>query len=281
MSQVTKLANLINPEVMGDFINKKLTDAIKFAPLAVIGNELNGQAGDTITMPVWKYIGDAQDLAEGVEGDISQLSATSTKVKVKKAVKNVAITDEAVVSGLGDVVGQAELQLVQSIANKIDNDSLTALKGVSELTHEAEAFNSDFIADALTLFGEDVEEASVCMINAKNYAILRKDPAFVHVANGAVFMSGHVGNIYGCNVVVSNKIADTEVFIVRHGALGIEIKRELNLETERQVLKKQTIISVDKHFACYLRDASKAIKGTITGGAGLSAKGKKGAKVEE
>ena len=62
----TKLSNLLNPEVVASYIDTKLVDKIKLSPLAVIGTELQGRPGNTLTLPVWSYIGDAADLAEGV-----------------------------------------------------------------------------------------------------------------------------------------------------------------------------------------------------------------------
>lgn len=264
MSQtITKLSNIINPQVMGAFLDKKIVDKIKFSPLAVIGHDLQGQAGNTLTIPTWNYVGDAEDLAEGIEGNVTNLTATTSQVTVKKAVKNIGITDEARLSGYGDPMGQIENQLATAIAQKIDNDVLEALKSVSTLTHSGE-FGLDYVADALVKFGEDIDETTVILISAKNYGILRKSPEFVHVANGQVVISGQVGTVYGCPVVVSNKIADTEAFLVRYGAIGIEVKREVNVEVDRDVLKKQTIVSADRHYVAYVRDASKVIKGTIT-----------------
>ena len=252
------LNNLINPEVMGQFINKKLVDAIKFSPLAEIGHELQGRAGDTLTMPVWAYIGDAEDLAEGQEGSISQLTASTREVKVKKAVKNVELTDEAVLSGLGNPVGQAELQLAMAIAQKVDNDCIEALRGAT-ITHEG-AVSFDTIADALVNFGEEVEGHTVVYVSPKQYAGLRKDPLFETIANGEVKISGVVGRIMGVYVAVSQKVKDTEAFLVRAGALGIELKRDVVVETERKMLSKKTIIGVDKHYVAFLKDDSKAIK---------------------
>jgi len=258
MSTTTMLSNLINPEVMGQFINKKLVNAIKFAPLAEIGHELQGTPGDTLTLPVWAYIGDAEDLAEGAEGKISQLTASTRKVKVKKAVKNVELTDEAVLSGLGNPVGQAELQLAMAIAQKVDNDCLEALR-TATLTHNG-AVDFDNIADALVHFGEEIEGHSVIYVSPKQYAALRKDEAFEVIANGEVKISGVVGRIMGVYVAVSQKIQDTEAFLVRSGALGIELKRDVAVETERKMLSKKTIIGVDKHYVAFLKDDSKAIK---------------------
>lgn len=265
MSTTTKLQNLINPEVMGSFIDAKLVDAIKFAPLAEIGYDLQGVPGNTLTFPVFAYIGDAEDLAEGAEGAVSQLTASTTQVTVKKAVKNVELTDEAVLSGLGDPVGQTEKQLLISIASKVDKDCLEAVKKVSTLTHEG-TFGKDYVADALVKFGEDMDEMTFIYINALNYSILRKAEEFVHIQNGQAIVSGQIGTIYGCPVVISNKVGDDEVFFIRRGALGIEVKREVSMETERNVKAKKTLISADKHYVAYVKDASKVIKGTISGG---------------
>ena len=47
----TVLSNMVNPEVLTPMINKKLTDYMKFAPLATIDTTLVGRPGDTVTMP--------------------------------------------------------------------------------------------------------------------------------------------------------------------------------------------------------------------------------------
>lgn len=260
---ITKVANLINPEVMGSFLDKKMIDLIKFSPLAVMGYDLQGNPGDTLTIPTWNYVGDAEDLAEGVEGNVSNLTATTSKVKVKKAVKNIGITDEARLSGYGDPMGQIEHQLAVSLASKVDNDVLKAIKEASTKTHQG-TFGIDFIADALVQFGEDIEETTFVYIHPKHLATLRKSPEYVHVANGQVIISGQVGTVYGCPIVVSNKMEDNAVYFIRGGAIGIEVKREVAVETDRDVLKKQTIVSADRHYMAYVRDASKLVKGTIS-----------------
>lgn len=272
---ITNLSNLVNPQVMGTFLDKKMIDLIKFSPLAVVGHDLQGNPGDTLTIPTWNYVGDAEDLAEGVEGNVSNLEATTSTVKVKKAVKNIGITDEARLSAYGDPMGQIEHQLAVALASKVDNDVLKAIKECNTNKHEG-VFGIDFIADALVQFGEDIEETSYVYIHPKHLATLRKSPEYVHVANGQVIISGQVGTVYGCPIVVSNKMEEDAVYFIRQGAIGIEVKREVSVETDRDVLKKQTIISADRHYMAYVRDASKLVKGTITEAEELSkAKAKK------
>ena len=263
-TNATKLAELINPEVMGAFAERKLEAEFKFAPLAVVGHELQGQAGDTLTIPVWGYIGKAEDVAEGQPIPISKMGQTKTTVKVKKAGKGIELTDEAVLSGLGDAVGEGEKQLAEAILDKVNKDCFDALMGTTTLQHTTTAgLNADEVADALVQFKEDVHEGQVLFVSPKRYAQLRKDPAWVTVLAGEKFISGQVGEIMGCSVVVSNTVADDKALIVRAGALGLELKRDTMIESDRDIIHKSTIITIDKHYVAYLKDASKVIKITM------------------
>ena len=266
-TNATKLAELINPEVMGAFAERKLEAEFKFAPLAVVGHELQGQAGDTLAIPVWGYIGKAEDVAEGAPIPISKMGQTKTTVKVKKAGKGIELTDEAVLSGLGDAVGEGEKQLAEAILDKVNKDCFDALMGTTTLQHSTasgDTLNADEIADALVQFKEDVHEGQVLFVSPKRYAQLRKDPAWVTVLAGEKFISGQVGEIMGCSVVVSNTMGDDKALIVRAGALGLELKRDTMIESDRDIIHKSTIITIDKHYVAYLKDASKVIKVTIT-----------------
>ena len=125
----TMLSNLIDAEVMADAISAKIDSKIVVAPFAKVDTTLEAKnAGDTITVPQFAYIGDAEDVAEGVECGTVVLAATTTEAKVKKAMKAVELTDEAVLSGYGDPVGETNGQLAKAIAAKVDSDAMAALQ---------------------------------------------------------------------------------------------------------------------------------------------------------
>ena len=107
----TRIQDLINPQVMADMISAKVAKKIVVSPFAKIDNTLQGQAGDTITVPAFAYIGDAVDVSEGNSVDATRLTASSTSFGIKKAMKAVTLTDEAVLSGYGNPVGEATGQL--------------------------------------------------------------------------------------------------------------------------------------------------------------------------
>lgn len=263
---ISKLEHMINPQVLTAFLSTKLTDAIKFAPLADVSTELMGQPGNTLTMPTWKYIGNANDLPEG-ESDVPViLQATSSQVKVKKAVKSVEISDEAVLSGYGNPMEQIGRQLLQAISSKVDTDIVEALGKVDEKRKfdAKKALDKDVIADAVVMFGEDLDEDMFLFVSPAQYSELRKDKDFVYIDNGQAKITGQVGMLYGVNIIISNKINDkkgnVENFLVKRGAFGIELKRAVEVETDRDVLKKTTVVSADEHYVAYVKDESRVVK---------------------
>ena len=255
---LTKLSNMINPEVLGAFLETKLVDAIKLSPLAVVGTELQGRAGNTLTLPTWQYIGDAADLAEGDADTPVALETQSREIKIKKASKSVEITDEALLSGYGNPADEIASQLLTSIASKVEADCFAAL--ATGTLKQVGAVEADTVADALVKFGEDLDEEMFLFINPADYAAIRKNPNFAYVNGQQMTIGGTVGFIFNCAVVVSNRVAATSAYIVKRGALGIELKRGVNVESDRDILRKTNVYSVDEHYVAYLRDDSKVIR---------------------
>lgn len=268
----TLLANLINPQVMADLIDKKLVNLMRFAPLATIDATLQGRPGNTITVPSFNYIGDAATVAEGADISISQLTATPATATIHKIGNGVQITDEAVLSGLGDPIGEAIKQLALSIASQVDNEFLNVLAAITSpmVFTAATAGTLAFadIADALELFGEDIDEGGVkaLLVSPKQYTLLRKSNGWLPASDisADIALKGVVGMVQGCQVIISNKLKEASnkenAYIVKPGALRLFMKRNTLVESDRDIINKSTVITADKHFAPYLYDASKAIK---------------------
>lgn len=264
----TLLANLVDPEVIADLMEKKLIDAIKFAPLAVVDTTLQGRPGSTILIPSYNYIGKAAVTAEGADITINQLTQSTSEVKIHKVANGVQITDEAVLSGYGDPLDEAATQLALSIADKIDEELLTSL-GTATLTHVASGsvVDAEDIADALVKFGEDIDGDKVVLVDKYTYAGLRKSTTWMPASDIAaeILLRGVVGQVQGCQVVVTNRITDGSVYIVKPGALALYLKRDTMIESDRDIINKSTVLTADKHEVTALRDASKVIKVNVAG----------------
>ncbi len=269
----TKLANLINPQVIADFIDQKLVDNIVFSPLAEIDYTLEGRPGNTLNYPAFRYIGDAETLGEASTLSVATLTASMVSVTVHKIAKGVELSDEAVLSGLGDPIGESVSQITLAMASGIDNEMLSTLTNDigSTMTYQTSASTvapSDTdIIDALELFGEDIDGVKVATVPPAVYTKMRKTgkdngnwiPASELAANIAI--KGAVGEYQGCQVIVSNKLKTSgNIFIVKPGALRLILKRGAQVETDRDILRFTNVITGSVHFATYLYNASGAIK---------------------
>lgn len=263
---ITKLENLVNPEVVADTISFELEKAIKFTPIAVTDKTLVGQAGNSIGVPKYSYIGAAEDYGEGEEISTTTLTATMTPVTIKKAAKAVEITDEAMLSGTGKPIDEATKQLTTSIADKIDNDILAQLKTDSDakvVGSATTAFSLNLVSDALDEFNDEVlGEKKYLFVNPLAMGILRKDETFTHASQlgDTTLMTGVVGTVYGCQVVPTRKLEATESLLVKEGAVTLYIKRDVNVETARNILTKTTTISADEHYVAATRDVRRFVR---------------------
>jgi hypothetical protein len=254
----TKRTNLIDPQVLGAYLDVKLIDAVKLSPIVNVDNTLVGQPGSTLDLPKYKYIGIADgDIPEGQAMVPVKLQAEPEQVQVKKAGKAVSISDEAMLAAYGDPVNEIGNQLLLAMADRIETD-LYAEMAKATLTHDAAAFNKDAVADALVKFGEDIDGEMYLFIAPKDFAELRKDKDFIHVDNGVI--TGERGMIHGCRVVVSNRVGENAAYIMKPGALALVMKRNVMVEADRDILKGMNVYACNEHYAVQLRYEDKVIK---------------------
>ena len=261
----TNLAQLLDPQVIGEFLDVKLINAIKLSPLVEIDRTLEGVPGSKLTLPKFGYIGDAEVLAEGGELTFDQLTETTVEVAVKKVAKGVKITDEAVLSGYGDPVNEIGKQLLMAVASKVEADLYNAVKtGVGVHTVTGEAFAKENIVDMKAKFREDMEaDTLVLFVTPELYAKLVKDPDFVNIAQGEKIMSGHIGTLFGVNIVVANRV--TKPFMMKQGAIELLMKRNVIVETDRNIKNFTNQFVVSDHYGCYVKYADRIVRydGTI------------------
>lgn len=285
---ITKIEDMIVPEVMADMISAKVEQKVIISKIAKVDTTLQGQPGNEVTVPQYKYIGDAEDVAEGVAMGTAKLETGSTSFTIKKAGKGVSITDEAILSGYGDPVGEANKQLATAIANKIDNDVVdvinkeyavgTAEDGVKLIYDgSAKVINYAGVVDAEDLFDEEVSSDKVMYVHPKQMTQLRKDPDFLSADkyDGKVMVSGEVGKIGTCRIVRSKKVKldSTSAYYLNPivkltndaeteedaPAVTIYLKRDTQVERERKADSGITNIFTNKHYGVALTNATKVV----------------------
>ena len=272
----TKLENLVDPEVMAPMISAKLQKAIVATPFARIDTTLQGRPGSTITVPKYVYIGDAEDLAEGDNATATTLTTTTAEYTIKKAVKQVRLTDEAVLSGYGNPVGETNNQLALALASKVDQDVMDALQTATvEYDGSASAISYNGIVDAIDLFQEEENVEKVMFIHPSQVSELRKDANFIdrNKYGNQVMVNGEIGMVANARIVPSKRVPkETGSYYCpivelrpeeQTGddipAVTIYMKRNVNVETDRDLVNYTTLIGADEHYVAALTDESKVV----------------------
>ena len=247
----TKLQNLVDPEVMAPMISAKLLKAIVATPFAKIDTTLQGRPGSTITVPKYIYIGDAEDLAEGVDAVPTTLTTTTAEYTIKKAVKQVELTDEAVLSGYGNPVGETNNQLGLALASKVDQDVMDALQTATVAYTGTGAISYNGIVDAIDLFQEEQNVEKVMFIHPTQVSELRKDTNFIdrNKYGNQVMVNGEIGMVANARIVPSKRVPLTDGKYICPivelkpedqtgddiAAVTIYLKRNVNVETQRNL----------------------------------------------
>ena len=278
----TQFSNMINPEVMAEMISAKVAKKISVIPFAKVDTTLQGQAGNTITVPAFAYIGDAANVNEGASIGASALTTTHKQFTVKKVAKGVDITDEALLSGYGDPVGEANRQLIMSISQKVDQDAIDALYGAPKsISNPSSKISYAGIVDAIDAFEEEYNTEKVIFVHPHQVSQLRKDADFTsadkYVNGNYVAVNGEIGKIANCRVVVSKRVKDDDSSHTMYinpivkisydseteqdtSALTIFLKRNVMVETSRDIDHQINMIRSSENYVVALTDSTKVVK---------------------
>ena len=213
-TNATKLAELINPEVMADMISAKVDKKIRVLPYAKLDTQLQGQAGDTIVVPRYDYIGDAEDVGEGEDIPISKLTTSTEKYTIKKAGKGGILTDEAVLSGHGNPVGEMNNQIAKAIGSKCDNDAMDELLKANSSYNATGVMSYKNIVNAIDVFDEEENSEKVIFIHPKQTTQLRNDDDFISKEKygNQVMVDGEIGMVGNARIVPSKKVKKVDEY---------------------------------------------------------------------
>lgn len=246
--------NLVKGTIFAEGVQAKLINKLVLDPIVQEDTLPSNAKGDEITLPKYAYIGDAVKMVEGQPLVPSLLSQTTAKVPINQYGKAVEITDRAVKTGIGDPIGEAEDQVVLSIYAEMQDEKFAALNAATA-TETVAAIDNAGVAKVVAKFGEDQEGTTYLFVNPADWA----------VAVGAdINFAAKLKEVYDVEFVPSNRVTAGTLFAVKNGAIGVFYQEAVDVETDRDILVKSTVLAADTFVAIYLRDESKAVKVTIT-----------------
>jgi N4-gp56 family major capsid protein len=199
---------------------------------------------------------------------------------IKKAMKQVKITQESVNSGLGKPIEQAEKQLAMAIAGKVDSDVLEAVLTSSIVSGDGSTkIGYAGIVDGVGMFDEEVVTDKVMFVAPEQVTTLRKDADFISADkyNNNVMMTGEIGMIATTRIVPSKKIVavdgvytcpiiklepasnDTEYTEDELAAVTIFLKEDIRTDADWIASNQTHEITVAKYYGVALTNEAKVV----------------------
>ena len=267
----TKKADVIVPQVFGDIVTAKFKGKLVIANFALTDTTLVGNPGDTVHFPKWNPIGDAEDLQENTAMVPEKLTSGDAFATVKEVGKAVSITDQALLCGIGDPLDEAATQVGKVVARKIDADLISEAvsncpAGRKILSSVTDEFYKK-VADAKSFWGDEAEEIAVLLVHSKMYTALLTDANFISADKypAGVLVTGAIGTIYGVPVIITDRVPYNTIkdannvnhdvatsIMLQRNALAYITKRAPIVETGRDILLRNTIITTNVHYAVKL-----------------------------
>lgn len=257
---VTTTSNVIIPEVLAAMIAAEIPGQLALAgsdAVTVLDN-LKGGPGNTIKIPRWGTIGDFTEVAEGNAMPVVNIAATAATATVKKFARGVEVTDEALLASYDDPLKEVARQFARYAARAADRELIVAAE-TSSLQHTAAGtITLNDIVDAIGKWNDASVNISGLVVHSKVYRDLIKLAEFKTLTQKAdqVIERGVVGQIYGVPIRVSDAITTVagspntyRNLLLKKGALGLWYQRNMNVETERDTIKRTTVITADSIFA--------------------------------
>lgn len=224
-----------------------------------------GQEGSTVSFPRWDALGEFAALTEDVAMTPEAMATSTDTAVVQVAGKAVEITDLASLAARGDPSSEAGMQFAALAARYVDAALVTEAETTALVaTPVAAVISWDAIVDCLvTNWGDRAfRDFGGLVIHSKQYGDLLKDSAFQSIAafGEPTLATGMIGKVAGYPVYVSDRITvdavptpdEYDAIILKKGALGLKFQRQLLVEKDRDILKKNWVLAADVRFAVHL-----------------------------
>lgn len=251
------MANTVfNNKIIEAKANELLSTKVNTRSLMTVDNSLAQEAGMVKTINVYTYTGTAEELAAG-EGNSARgaISYTGKDYEVKLVQQAFDYQDEDFMKD-DNVVDFGVKGATEVMTNKMTSDFYAECAKAS--LSVAGPIGYDVIVDAIsTINVEDESKLFVVIPNAWK-ADLRKDEDYKAARMGEVIYNGQVGTIAGIPVIASK--AATEAYVMSAEAVKLFIKKDVEVEQDRDADTRTNSIYLRTAYLVALVDATKICK---------------------
>ena len=249
--------------ILANKVSDILTTQVDLNTYMTVDTELAENAGMKKVINTYTATGNVENLAmgEGNTADI-EVSFTPTEYTVGTTQGRFKYYDEQEMTD--PMVVDAGLD---GIAKTMVNDFTT--KAIAEyekatLTLTGTAWSFDTVVDAIAKMNLEDETGLFLLISPADQANFRKalkdDLKYVE----GFVRTGYIGSVCGVPVIVSKAVAKGKGYLATKDAITLFIKKDTEIEQERDANTRENRVFVRKVALVALTDATKLVKITVT-----------------
>ena len=214
--------NVIVPEVYAELVRDKIAGKVVMSQFNKKLGDLQGNPGETLTMPSWSYIGDADDWDISTPMTTSMMRQTEKTATIKAiAAPGVEVRDYDNEIDLGKALNEAAAQQAIAIARKLDTDTIAeALKSPLKVQlASASAVTQAELLSMLQLYGDERDATDfACLAIHSSFApslygmdlFVSREMTTVNAgsSNGITY-NGCIGTFLDVPVLLSDRLYDS------------------------------------------------------------------------
>lgn len=250
--------------VLSNKMNDILKTKVDLNSYLTIDTSMTEQAGMKKVINTYTATGNVEDLTMGAgnTGDIS-VSFTPAEYEVKTTQGRFQYYDEQAMKD--PMVVEAGLE---GIAKTMVNDFTT--KAIAEFDKtttivEAVTYGFAMVVDAIAAMNVESEEGMFLLISPEDQADFRKALNNDLKYAESFARTGYIGTVCGVPVILSKALTKGKMFLATKDAVTCFIKKDTEIEQERDADTRNNIVYIRKVAVVALTDATKVVKITVAG----------------
>ena len=247
--------------VLENKLTNLLNTKLNVRSIASVDNDLTEAAGMIKKVNVYTYDGTVEEVAIGEGNTVAgSVSYTPVQYTVGVSQQQFIYQDEDIMQD-PKILDAGMEGSAQVMINDL-NDKVFAeyAKATNTSPYSETGLNYDSVVDAIAKMNVEDESGLFLVIGINHKAQIRKDEDFKSARLGEILFNGQIGSIAGIPVIVSKLVPADAVYLATKEAVTIFVKKESEVEQERDANTRTNKVFLRKVALVALTDNGSIVK---------------------
>jgi hypothetical protein len=270
----TKITNIIDPEIVGELVSaqwQKKSVLLASGAVQVDNNSPIQAGGQKLLIPRFNLAAGAwQAISESAGLETKRITATPEYGVVVRRGDAFSVLDTAKLVSAQDPNAELARQISDAVTYHVDDTLIKVLTGAipsgNAIGATGAVISTNNVVDLKMKLGDLSDDMKILVMHSKQFGDFLKAKLVTYLNSSEVFpgtaITGLIPTIMGLAVYVTDKVpvgaspTTYRAFALGQNAMYLGYQRSVNVETDRDILTKEDIVSYDVHFVPHLRGMS-------------------------